>query len=74
MSGEMITILAVGVTPGTPPTFYPSTFPAAYLGCGRTLLGLLAVLSAVLRSIFAVSRNPPHPHHGRKLAVFVFAA
>ena len=27
MSGEMITILAVGVTPGTPPTFYPSTFP-----------------------------------------------
>ena len=57
--------------PGTPPTFYPSTFPAAYLGCGRTLLGLLAVLSAVLRSIFAVSRNPPHPHHGRKRAVFV---
>ena len=74
MSGEMITILAVGVTPGTPPTFYPSTFPAAYLGCGRTLLGLLAVLSAVQRSIFAVSRNPPHPHHGRKRAVFVFAA
>ena len=57
--------------PGTPPTFHPSTFPAAYLGCGRTLLGLLAVLSAVLRSIFAVSRNPPHPHHGRKRAVFV---
>ena len=57
--------------PGTPPTFYPSTFPAAYLGCGRTLLGLLAVLSAVQRSIFAVSRNPPHPHHGRKRAVFV---
>ena len=31
-------------------------------------------MSAVLRSIFAVSRNPPHPHHGRKRAVFVFAA
>ena len=37
--------------PGTPaPLNYrrPSTFSAAYLGCGRTLLGLLAVLSAVL--------------------------
>ena len=55
-------------------TFCPRTFPAACPGCGRTLLGLLAVLSAVLRSIFAVSRNPPHPHHGRKRAVFVFAA
>ena len=55
-------------------TFCPNTFPAAYLGCGRTLLGLLAVLSAVLRSIFAVSRNPPQPLHGRKRAVFAFAA
>ena len=47
---------------------------AAGLSCGRTLLVLLAVLSAVLRSIFAVSRNPRLPHHGRKRAVFVFAA
>ena len=31
-------------------------------------------MSAVLRSIFAVSRNPRLPHHGRKRAVFVFAA
>ena len=29
---------------------------------------------AVLRPIFAASRNPPLPHHGRKRAVFVFAA
>ena len=42
-------------------------------GCGRTLLGLLAVLSAALRSVFAASQNPPHPHHGRTHAVFVFA-
>ena len=55
-------------------TFCPGTFSAACLSCGRTLLVLLAVLSAVLRSIFTVSRNPPHPHHGRKRAVFVFAA
>ena len=55
-------------------TFCPGTFSAACLSCGQTLLGLLAVLSAVLRSIFTVSRNPPHPHHGRKRAVFVFAA
>ena len=54
--------------------FCPSTFPAAPLACGRTLLDLLAVLSAVLRSIFAVSQNPPRPHRGRKRAVFVFAA
>ena len=40
-------------TPAPLLTFCPSTFPAAYLGCGRTLLVLLAVLSAVLRSIFA---------------------
>ena len=50
--------------PGTPAprhplTFCPSTFPA--------------VLSAVLRSIFAGSQNPPRPHHGRKSTVFVFA-
>ena len=37
------------------------------------LLGLLAVLSAALRSVFAASQNPPHPHHGRTHAVFVFA-
>ena len=52
----------------------PSTFSAAGPGCVRTLFGLLAVLSAVRRSIFAASRNPSHPHHGRKRAVFVFAA
>ena len=52
----------------------PSTFSAACLSCGRTLLVLLAALSAVLRSIFAASQNPPHPHHGRKRAVFVFTA
>ena len=37
----------------TPPpllTFCPSTFPAAPLACGRTLLDLLAVLSAALLS------------------------
>ena len=32
------------------------------------------VLSAVLRSISSASPNPPHFHHGRKRAVFVFAA
>ena len=47
---------------------------AACLGCVRTFLVLLAVLSAALRSGFAASRNPPHPHNGRKRAVFVFAA
>ena len=30
--------------------------------------------SAALRSVFAASQNPPHPHHRRKRAVFVFAA
>ena len=63
--------------PGTPaPLNYrrPSTFSAACLSCGRTLLGLAAVLSAGLRSVFAASQNPPQPHHGRKRAVFVFAA
>ena len=40
---------------------------------GRTLFVLLAVLPAALRSVFAASQNPPHPHHGRKRAVFVFA-
>ena len=55
-------------------TFRPRTFPVACPGRGRTLLGLLAVLSVVLRPIFAASRNPPLPHHGRKRAVFVFAA
>ena len=39
----------------------------------RTLFVLLAVLPAALRSVFAASQNPPHPHHGRKRAVFVFA-
>ena len=32
------------------------------------------MLPAVLRSIFAAFQNPLHPHHGRKRAVFVFAA
>ena len=42
---------------GTPaPLNYrrPNTFPAAPLACGGTLLDLLAVLSAGVRSIFAV--------------------
>ena len=52
----------------------PSTFPATCLSCGRTLLVLLAALSAGLRSVFAAFQNPPLPHHGRKRAVFVFAA
>ena len=34
-------------------TFCPGTFSAVCLSCGRTLLVLLAVLPAVLRSIFA---------------------
>ena len=59
---------------GTPFNFLPSTFPAAYLSCGRTLLVLLAVLSAVLRPIFTASQNPPQLHHGWRRAVFVFAA
>ena len=56
-----------------PLTFCRSTFPTAYLSCGRTLLVLLAVLSAALRAVFAVFQKPPLPHHGRKRAVFVFA-
>ena len=55
-------------------TFCPGTFSAACLSCGQTLLGLLAVLPAVLRSVFAAFQNPPLPHHGRKRAVFVFAS
>ena len=55
-------------------TFCPSTFSAAGPGCVRTLFGLLAVLSAVLRSIFAAFQNLPLPHHGRNRAVFVFTA
>ena len=50
--------------------------PCAYdtcLRCGRTLRVLLAVLSAVLRSVFAAFRNPPLAHHGRERTVFVFA-
>ena len=47
---------------------------AVCLSCGRTRLVLLVVLSAVLRSIFAAFQNLPLPHHGRKRAVFVFAA
>ena len=53
--------------------FCPSTFSATCPGRGRTLFVLLAVLSAALRSVFAASQNPPHPHHGLKRAVFVFA-
>ena len=65
--------------PGTPAprhplAFCPSTFSAACLWCGRTLLDLLAFLSAVLRSVFAASQNPLHPHHGRKLAVIACSA
>ena len=52
----------------------PRILSTACLSCGRTLLVLHAVLPAALRSIFAASQNPPHPHHGRKRAVFVFAA
>ena len=46
---------------------------ATCLWCGRTLLVLLAILSAVLRPVFAAFQNPPLPHHGHKRAVFVFA-
>ena len=38
-------------------TFCPGTFSAVCLSCGRTLLVLLAVLPAVLRSIFAASES-----------------
>ena len=37
----------------TPFNFCPGTFSAVCLSCGRTLLVLLAVLPAVLRSVFA---------------------
>ena len=47
---------------------------AVCLSCGRTLLVLLAVLPAVLRSIFAAFQNPLHPYHGRKRAVFALAS
>ena len=57
-----------------PLVFCPSTISTAGLSCGRTLLTTLTVLLAVLQSIFAASRNPPLPHHGRKRAVFVFTA
>ena len=36
----------------------------SYTVAGRTLLFLLAVLPAVLRSIFAASRNQPRLHGG----------
>ena len=36
---------------------------AAGLSCDRILRGTLAVLPAVLRSIFAAFQNPPHPPH-----------
>ena len=55
-------------------TFCPGTFPAAPLACGRTLLVLLAVLSAVLRPIFAAFVILALPHRGRKRAVFVSLA
>ncbi len=42
---------------------------AACLSCDRTLLVLLAFSSAVLRSVFAASQNPPCPHHWRKRAL-----
>ena len=53
-------------------TIAPSA-SATCLWCGRTLLVLLAILSAVLRPVFAAFQNPPLPHHGHKRAVFVFA-
>ena len=53
---------------------YTGHFNLLTTGCGRTLLVLLAVLSAVLRSISAASQNRSHPHRGCKRAVFVFAA
>ena len=53
---------------------YTGHFNLLTTSCGRTLLVLLAVLPAVLRSIFAAFQNPLHPHHGRKRAVFVFTA
>ena len=56
-------------------TIAPSA-SATCLWCGRTLLILLAILSAVLRPVFAAFQNPPLPHHGHKRAVFalLFAA
>ena len=56
-------------------TIAPSA-SATCLWCGRTLLVLLAILSAVLRPVFAAFQNPPLPHHGHKRAVFalLFAA
>ena len=41
------------MTPGTLNHCRPSTFSAACPGCGRTLLGLLAALSAGLPTVFA---------------------
>ena len=43
--------------PGTPLNSCPSTFSAACLWCGRTLLVLLAVLSAALRFVFATLKG-----------------
>ena len=60
--------------PPAPLNHCPRILSTACLSCGRTLLVLHAVLPTVLRSIFAASQNPPLPHHGRKRAVFVFAA
>ena len=51
-----------------------STLFAACLGCGRTPLVLLAVLSAAPGFVFAASQHPPHPHRWRKLAVIACAA
>ena len=50
------------------------TLFAACLGCGRTPLVLLAVLSAAPGFVFAASQHPPHPHRWRKLAVIACAA
>ena len=47
----------------------PSTFSAACPGCGRTLLGLLAALSAALRFVFAALKG----WNRNRRAVYLFA-
>ena len=51
-------------------------FTLRVYGAVEPCLSLLAILSAVLRPVFAAFQNPPLPHHGHKRAVFalLFAA
>ena len=72
--GKSNQLSGMAKAPRHPLIFCPSKFSAACPWPGQLLLVLLAVLSAVLRSVFAASQHPPHPHHGRKLAVIAYAA